>query len=382
MGCLPIANIPYHEFGEALHNQAVAARIPINGSLELTYRCNLRCVHCYCNLPAHDRRIRAQELSLREVVDCIDQAAEAGCLWLLITGGECLLRPDFTEIWKHAKKSGLLLTLFTNGTLISPRLADFLEDWPPYSVEISLYGIRPETYDKVTGTSGALARCQKGIGLLLERRLPLRLKSMALTLNVHELAAMKQYARSLGIGFRFDTKVNSRLDRGQAPCSYRIDPAEAARLEVEDEERLAAWQEFLGKFSHPGRQEQLFGCGAGVTAFNIDPYGRLQVCGMVKEPSWDLRKGSFRDGWDALFAGVVQQQPTAAFTCSSCEFHALCSHCPGWAFTENSDLETPVDYLCQATRALAQALRNVGAGFPRPYIARNDDQGRKIKRCR
>jgi MoaA/NifB/PqqE/SkfB family radical SAM enzyme len=121
---IPITN--YSEFSRRLHDKVVGRRIPISGSIEVTARCNLRCAHCYINLPAGDRHALERELNCQELFSILDQMVDEGCLWLLITGGEPLIRPDFLDIYTYAKKKGILITLFTNGTTITPRIADHL----------------------------------------------------------------------------------------------------------------------------------------------------------------------------------------------------------------------------------------------------------------
>jgi MoaA/NifB/PqqE/SkfB family radical SAM enzyme len=227
----------YAQFGERLNEQIVTERIPISGSIELTFRCNLKCVHCYCNLPLNDRNAIDRELETEEVYHLFDQMAEAGCLWLLMTGGEPLLRKDFLAIYEYAKKKGFITTLFTNGTLLTPEIADALVEWPPFQVGITLYGATKETYEKITGIPGSFKRCQKGIDLLLERNVPLDLKTMAMTVNQEELQTMKKYAEDLGVSFRFDPLVNPRLDGSKGPCNFRLSPEEVLRLDLNDEKR-------------------------------------------------------------------------------------------------------------------------------------------------
>ncbi len=146
-------------------------RLPVSASLEVTFRCNLRCAHCYQEHTS-PARLAAGELSLAEIQDILDQAAAEGCLWLLLTGGEPFMRSDFLDIYAYAKRKGFVVTLFTNGTLITDRVADFLADLPPLGIEISLYGATQETYERVTGIPGSHARCIEGIERLLSRRLP------------------------------------------------------------------------------------------------------------------------------------------------------------------------------------------------------------------
>ena len=121
----------YGQFLARTVDAASTKRVPVNGSYELTFRCNLNCVMCYNNLPGNDRQAQARELTLPEIKRIFDQLAEAGCLWLQLTGGEALMRPDFKDIYLYAKAKGFLIRLFTNGTMLTPELADFLAAQPP-----------------------------------------------------------------------------------------------------------------------------------------------------------------------------------------------------------------------------------------------------------
>lgn len=356
MTCPYIPEIPYREFSDRFSEKAVQQRIPLTGSLELTYRCNLSCTHCYCNLPAGDSQARDSELTTTEIYNIVDQLAEKGCLWLLLTGGEALLRPDFCDIWQYCKEKGIFTSFFSNGILITPEIADFLVEWPPFVVEITLYGATQETYEAVTGKAGLFEKCKRGIELLLERNVPLRLKTMVLQQNIHELDAMKHYAESLGVEFRFDALINPRLDGNKGPCQCRITPEDVVRLDQEDDKRWQVWQEFAQKYVDVSENtKELFTCSAGITSFNINPYGILQVCGMVTEPCWDLRKGSFEKGWQELLK-ARDKKPREKYKCGRCKLYDLCSQCPGWAVAEHGCYDQPVEYLCKITHIRAQAL--------------------------
>src|SRR5688572_20006691 len=116
----------YASFSRALHVQVSASnrRLPLSGTIEVTRRCPLTCSHCYNNLPTGDRQAQAGELTLAEHQRLLDQLADAGCLWLLYTGGEIFVRPDFLDIYRYAKTKGFLITLFTNGTMITPEIIE------------------------------------------------------------------------------------------------------------------------------------------------------------------------------------------------------------------------------------------------------------------
>jgi radical SAM protein with 4Fe4S-binding SPASM domain len=347
----------YGDFSKRLHDKAVGQRIPLAGSIEVTDRCNLRCVHCYINLPAADRQAQERELTCRELCGLLDQIVDEGCLWLLLTGGEPLIRSDFLHIYTYAKRKGLLITLFTNGSLVTPRIADHLAEWRPFAVEITLYGHTQETYEEVTGVPGSYGRCMRGIELLLERELPLKLKSMIMTLNRHEVWDMRAFAQGLGVDFRFDPVLNVRLDGDRRPAELRISPEEAVALDLADEQRVKEWREFCDKFWGPPPQpEHLYQCGAGVGTFHIDPYGQLSACLMSRVPSYDLRQGAFHEGWHDFMPQVRAQKWSRETPCRNCELLALCGQCPGWAQMEHGDQEAPVEYLCQIAHLRVQAL--------------------------
>lgn len=357
MECPHIPELSYRKFSKRLHDKVVARRIPITGSIEVTARCNLRCAHCYINLPANDQEVQAQELSAAELHHILDQVVDEGCLWLLLTGGEPFLRPDFLDIYTYANQKGLLVTLFTNGTTLTSRIADHLAEWCPFAIEITLYGHTQKTYERVTGVPGSYSRCMKGIELLLERKLPLKLKTMVMSLNKHEVWDMQAYAEGLGVDFHFDPELNARLDGDCKPSEFRISPQEVVELELADEKQSKSWREFCSKFWGPPLQpENLYQCSAGVGTFHLDPYGRLSACIMSRLPSYDLRQGTFREGWHEFMPKVRMKKRTRTVPCQHCDLISLCSQCPGWAQMEHGDQEKPLAHLCEIAHLRAEAF--------------------------
>ena len=357
MECPNIPTIKYSEFGKRLRDQTEARRVPLGGSIEVTARCNLSCVQCYINLPAGDVKAKERELTYSELCSILDQITDEGCLWLLLTGGEPFVRPDFLDVYTYAKKKGMLITLFTNGTTITPRIADYLAEWRPFSIEITLYGATKETYEKVTGVHGSYERCMRGIELLLDRRLPLKLKSTIITLNKDEVWDLKNYAKKLGVDFRFDPVLNLRFDSNRKPEEFRISPEEIVSLDLQDEERMERWHEFCSKFMGvPQNTEYVYVCGAGRGTFHIDPYGEMSACIMSRMSSFNLRRGKFSEGWHTFIPKVIEQKWSQDVPCKTCDLIALCDQCPGWAYLENNDQEKPVDYLCRLAHMRAKGL--------------------------
>jgi radical SAM protein with 4Fe4S-binding SPASM domain len=357
MDCLSVPEIGLDDWAKLLVARSGADRLPLIGSVELTHRCNLNCVQCYCNLPISDQQALRTELSFDEVRDILNQAAEEGCLWLLLTGGEPLVRMDFLDIYAHAKKNGMLVSLFTNGTLLNSEVADYLAEWPPRNVEITLHSASKETFERVTRVPGSYHRCMRGIELLLERDIPLKLKTTVTTLNRHELDDTTAYAESLGVEHRFDALLIPRLDGSKDPYAFRLTPDELVSLDREDGQRRLELERLCRDVWGHSSNEMLYICGAGKWSFHVDPCGRLGLCIMNRAHTYDLKAGSFRSAWREFIPGVRSLRRQQDVECRTCPAIALCGQCPAWSYLEHRDLETPVEYLCEVAHCRAEAFR-------------------------
>jgi radical SAM protein with 4Fe4S-binding SPASM domain len=353
--------VSYKDFSASLHDSLFAQRIPINGTIEITRRCPLSCLHCYNNLPVQDQAARSSELSYEEHRRIVDEIAEAGCLWLLYTGGEIFARKDFLDIYTHAKRQGLLITLFTNGTLITPKIADHLTRYRPFGIEITLYGRTKETYERLTGVPGSYDKCLQGIHLLMERKLPLKLKTVAVTVNKHEVWDMKRFAEEeLGLEFKFDAMMNPRIDCSQSPLAVRLSAEEAVLLDLQDPGRIESWKKFGSMFNGPvhsaGHDTEVYHCGGGLSSFAVDPQGQMSICVLSQVDKYDLRSGTFKNGWEHFLLNARRKKTTMLTKCASCHIKAICGMCPANGELENGHAEKPVDFLCQAAHLRAHLL--------------------------
>lgn len=354
-----IATGTYTDFSLIVHGRAQTTRVPVNGTIEVTNRCPLECKHCYNNLPMSDFVARARELTLDDYKRLLDELADLGCLWLLFSGGEIFARRDFLDIYAHAKRKGFLITLFTNGTMITEKIADFLADMRPFTIEITLYGGTKETYEKLTGIPGSYDRCMRGIDLLLERKLPLKLKTVALSINKHEIPLMRQMAMDRGVEFTFDAMINPRIDCSASPLAVRLKPSEIVELDLDNPERVSEWRR-LARDHRPapyveGEARQIYECGGGINSFAIDPYGDLSICVLSHVDKYNIRDG-FREGWEQYLLSVRTREVTRPTKCLGCGIKSMCGMCAANGELENGDAESPVDFLCQVAHLRAETL--------------------------
>lgn len=346
-------------------------RVPFSFDLEVTARCNNDCRHCYINLPPGDTAARARELTVDEISNIADQAVKLGALWCLVTGGEPLLRPDFADIYLALKRKGLLVSVFTNATLVNEEHVRLFKKYPPRDIEVTVYGVTRETYEAVSRKPGTFDRFQRGLNLLFETGVRVRLKAMALKSNLHELEAIAEFARARTKDFyRFDPQLHGRFDgdpvRNAEIRNERLAPAQVVALEHADERRfgaLVAGEDKLinAEFNHVGC-DHLFHCGAGNGSFDVSYDGKFRLCSSLwaDGTTYDLRTGTLAEAWNELVPRVRDlrsQKPEFLNTCRKCELVNLCLWCPAHAHLETGAMDGATPYFCAVAHARAAAIR-------------------------
>lgn len=352
--------LSYGAFSEGLHQRQGSERAPLQVSIEVTRRCPLECLHCYNNLPMGDVDARRRELSKEEHFRLLDELVEMGCFWLLYTGGEIFARKDFLEVYTHAKKKGFLITLFTNGTIITEQIADYLAEWPPFAIEITLYGRTRETYEALTAVPGSYDRCLRGIRLLKQRELPLKLKTVATSVNKHEISAMRQFAEEeLGVDFKMDGQINPRIDCSQSPLAVRLTPEEVVALDMHAPKGVSEYRRLakhdLENPPNLAQNDTVYFCGGGMNSFAVNAYGEVGICVISQQETYSIRGGSVRQVWEESLLQLRTRKRTRVTKCIQCRIQSLCGMCPANGELENGDRESPVSFLCHVAHLRAAA---------------------------
>jgi radical SAM protein with 4Fe4S-binding SPASM domain len=353
--------LTYGEFSADLHGRQSGKRVPMQVSIEVTRRCPLECQHCYNNLPMGDQAARSREMTTEEHFKMLDELVEMGCFWLLYTGGEIFARKDFLDIYTYAKKKGFLITLFTNGTLINEKIADFLLEWPPFAIEITLYGRTKETYEALTQIPGSYERCLRGIKLLRERGLPLNLKTVATSINKHEISSMRQFAElELGVDFKIDGQINPRIDCSQSPLAVRLSPEEVVALDLHAPKGMSEYRRLAKRdLENPpnlAQNDAVYFCGGGMNGFAINAYGEMGICVISQQETFDIRQAGLKQVWEHSLHEVRTRKRTRVTKCIECRIQSLCGMCPANGEMENGDRESPVAFLCHVAHLRAAAI--------------------------
>jgi len=341
-----------------LHN-----RIPVTGSIDLTYRCNFCCVHCYIVHKNKEVGSSSRELSTDQWKSIIDDITDRGCMFLLITGGDPFLRPDFNEIYTYAKTKGLIITVFTNGYTITEQILRTLQKYPPRLVEITLYGATEETYTRITGKKNGFNKCLETIKKLQDHGINTGLKTVLMTLNVGEFYKMEKIADSFGIKFRYDPAIFPKFNGDKSPVSLRVAPEKVVQLDFQNKQRAGEWVQLHRRYKDVTLEKKLYNCGSGQTTFHITAEGRLQPCLMATDVTSDLKHHTFSQGWDLDIPAIRNKKPSMDNLCWDCEKNILCNYCPPFSAVEKGDENSYSEYLCALSKLRLQKITQYGQPY-------------------
>lgn len=362
----------------ALWRKTRQKHIPTAFDLELTARCNLNCRHCYINLPAGDSEAISRELAAGEILRIAKQAVDLGAIWCNLTGGEPLLRPDFNDIFIGLKRLGLLVSIYTNATLVREEEINLFRKFPPRDIEITVYGTSKETYERVTRIPGSYSQFKRGLEFFLKEKIPVRLKAMVLRSNLDEFNQIADFCRKHTKDYyRFDPLLNLRIDRDRTKnveiMAERLSPVEIARLEQKDPERFPALLKNCDHLIKPVRSEltyeecascadhenceqfdratRLILCGAGTNNFYIAHDGFFRICASLCAPGTtvNLRRKPLKKAWTEFSSKLRERRIRNGEMLKKCHFCPiinLCMNCPAHVYLENGNLEGVVEYFC------------------------------------
>jgi len=344
-----------------MHVRAAQSGKVIKAQLELTYRCNLRCRHCYTD-PYNDKTYFPRELTLSEILHLLDEMRDAGIIWLNLTGGDILMHPDFFDIYAAASRRGLLLQLYTNGTLFTRAVIERLQADPPLSIDISCHSVNEARFDWFTQVPGSYRAFMRGIDLLRESGLPFSLKTKLMSWNKEEMNDLRRFTESLGRPFGYTTALSPRLNGDCSSLAYRLSPQDLRTLEQPDgsnrEEDLCSRDQVLAR----PETDRLFRCGCGTDTIHINAWGELGTCTLQYESRVSLRKASLREAIQTVFAAVHASRYQSDSPCRSCSLHELCDKQPTQARWEFGHPEAPIPHACDV------ALIRAETALHRPLI--------------
>ncbi|MCR4315093.1 MAG: radical SAM protein [Planctomycetes bacterium] len=327
---------------------------PLKAHVELTRRCNERCVHC--NVGTY---FDENALSLGEWQRVFQQLHDAGAMFLTISGGEATLHPKFREVMRSATSYPMLVSMITNATNIDDDLADFLAEIRINVVFVSVYGATAETHDAVTRLPGSFAKTWRGIRNLVSRGVTVDTNVMALAENVHEIDALLDLARREGTTPRVSASLNPMI-RGKHQGSKIRSCADFNQLcDSLDADLVATLRR------HENREDALNSrtCSAGISLISILHNGDIQPCSEMPLPVGNVRTDDVAEVWSE--SGVLKRLRTTTVgsieKCSPCGAVEYCTRCPGASLLETGDVHTPHEDACETAFTAKSAFERIAA---------------------
>ena len=345
---------------DRMGSRALSERIPLWGYVEIIATCNFRCQHCYI-APCAERE---DVMPLERANIVFDKLATAGTLSLLLTGGEVFTHRQFREIYLSAKRHGFLVYVNTNGYMIGDRWADFLAEWPPVILSISLYGLSDERYERVTGIPNAFRRVDRAIDRLLARGIKVELKCPALTLTADELPAMRDYAAARGIEFRYDPIITPQEKGDVRPMQLQLAPKAVLDVDEQMDPGLEAFSRFARSYAGEPVSDHVYTCGGGRISVAVNVKGGISTCLTSRQSVGNLFDEPFEELW-AMIGGRVARRFPDGHPCARCRFRGICAGCPATVEQATGLPDGYVQQYCQITHLRAQRIGLHPTGVPR-----------------
>jgi radical SAM protein with 4Fe4S-binding SPASM domain len=346
---------------DRLIGRTVDRHLPLSVHLDLTYRCNERCIHCYLDHEDHG------EMTSAEIKGVLEQLAAVGTLFLTFSGGEIFLRKDLFDLLAFARDLNFDLSLKTNALLIDEARAQRLRSLAVRRIQISLYSADPAVHDSITKIPGSFERSLRAIRFLQEQRLQVKIACPLMKQNLNAYRSVQALAEELGVPYILDLTITPRMDGDKGLLALRLsatellpilqDPCVHPTSSASDASMVSSG--VLGSAASSGLDAPLYDdipCSAGHNSCYISPYGDVYPCVQMVLPSGNLRRQTFAEIWygSAQMQRVRAMRESQLPVCSTCSIRSYCERCPGLALMEGGNLLAAYDRACELAEANAR----------------------------
>lgn len=343
-----------------LHAKAAAEGIALSGTFELTTRCNFNCKMCYVHDGARDT------LSASEWISLAETAKNGGMVYLLLTGGEPLVRKDFPEIYSAVSEMGLMISVNTNASLVDDSILGLFEKHPPIRMNVSLYACNEASYGELCGVS-AFKKVSENIKRIKNSGISVKLNSSLTPYNKDEVEGLYTFARELGVPLQATTYMFPPARRGESGAvdASRFEAEDAAKYLLKCKENYLTKEQLSALASDAATEEDVcineseigegMNCRGGRSSFWVTADGRMLPCGMFGIEGFSVKEYSFDEAWRktrALAASV--RLPSE---CRACPLRPSCNVCAASCVTENGEFGIRPQYLCKMAGEYTRLLK-------------------------
>lgn len=356
--------------------QSMPERCPIDGTFELTVRCNLRCKMClFRHEDCENSQLMKDEMLTAQWIRLAEEAASAGTVSLLVTGGEPMLRSDFCEIWKGIYRQGFLITLYTNATLVNDEIFETLKKFPPHRIGVTIYGASEKTYEKVCGDAKAFGKMLDGVRRLITLPSMLEFRTTIIKDNYEDVDEIERLIHeSFGSQYILkQSRIVTKPVRGACgDISCRLEPVDNVRLAYRRAvntikqkvgDRFREENVYIQYIEQPEQKADiihptLLGCSAGMSSYTISYDGKLFGCQMLDAFQTDALGEGFEKAWEKFPFQV--RIPPLNEQCRNCEIIDFCKCCFASRYAETGDLGGLPEYVCRDTNIVKHLIEKGG----------------------
>ena len=336
-------------------------KIPVSGTFELTSRCNLNCKMCYIHMSAEEQKRIGCELTKEQWIECGRQAVSQGMIYLLLTGGEPLLRPDFCEIYSELCKMGILITVNTNATLIDEKVIECFKKHVPEKVNITLYGFSEEIYASLCGCAKGFEKAIRGIQMLKDAGIRINLNTTFTKYNISDMEKIVNFAKTEKIPVRMSSYIFPPVRNRHQSDSVNLSPEElgdaAAKFDLltlekeQIEKRKALIERCLRNESISEKESfsKVSSCMAGRGAFWITWDGKMYPCGMLPDFTSNVMELGVAKAWEETKKHVPKMLLSKA--CSICRYQPICPSCVAISSSLNQNAAAVPIQMCRRVKA-------------------------------
>ncbi|RKT37864.1 PqqD family peptide modification chaperone [Thiocapsa rosea] len=302
--------------------------IPYSATWEITSLCNLKCSHCYCATPG------LGAWTVNKARTALEEMMAIGVIDIEFTGGECLAHPDFFEILSLAYDRGFIISILTNGSLLSDERAKLIADVKPRNVQISVYSLRDGIHDGITRTPGSLQKTLKAIDSLQSFGIRPTIACPLTRINKESVDELHAWATKKGLELKFSVKLSKSENNERIPEQLRIQSRDFDSL-LWDARVNPYLRDDIRTLSRVDKSTRMI-CQAGFRNFSLDAYGNLFPCNSLRMPCGNIISESLSHVWKNSSSLARWRKVTIDDypKCASCDAKDVCSPCPADHFSD------------------------------------------------
>lgn len=357
-----------YEIKRFLCSKAATQKVPITGTFELTGRCNFRCKMCYVRQTEEEVKASGGEIKKEQWLNLAKEAKKAGLVFLLLTGGEPLLREDFPWLYENLTNLGLSISINTNGSLLTEEIRQLFTKYPPALVNVTLYGADEKGYENLCLNSAAFHKVLENMRWLKALGISVNVNTTVTPWNISQLPAIRKLAQKEGFTLRLTAYNFPPARRDNAEDFDRLPPETVGQLLAEDL-NLRYGKEYIKSLCEKIEAEEALPplctleageeieCLAGKSLFWVNWQGLMTPCGMLNSPCTNPFEEGFFPAWHKLTQ--LTESIRLCADCNSCKNKSVCTNCAAVTYAETGAFNGKPPYMCQVTEAYIEALKKL-----------------------